>query len=246
MEMVLMPPLPGRVIVTGDLTIDWGLEETAKQQSREHEDRLQTKITPRWMGSGAFLLAKMIEAAIEQRYEPMPDTVFVDPPDPPEKEELRAYENPYEHSFAVLARYGKTDQGIGKKKLRIRESLGFGGAIASQQHRFKPQPRDEDHQLSVIAIDDAGFRFRSNKDYWPEELFAQTTARSPWVILKVSRRIAEGDLWQYVMDRVRDERDQFADRLIIVTTADCLREAGAGIYHDLSWERCVQDVSRET
>lgn len=238
------------IIVTGDLTIDWGLREETKPQSRDYEDRLRMKVQGGWMGGGAFLMAGMVREAIRQN--DMYPEVEVAQPDAPTEKELKAFNNPYQHSFAVLTSYYAGS--AGEKRVRIRENLGFGGiAQNAGPDRFKAHLDHEktdgrdSRPPSIIVLDDAGFEFRKDPANWPESLTAtfQKPSEAPWVILKISRDIAQGELWRQVMEQVRDEHNWLADRLIVMTDATCLREAGASISHDLSWERCAQDVAQE-
>ena len=62
--------------------------------------------------------------------------------------------------------------------------------------------------------------------------------RRPWILLKMSRPVAHGPLWEHL-------HRHFAERLIVVTTIDDLRQTEVQISRELSWERTAQDLAWE-
>ncbi|WP_395292725.1 hypothetical protein ACF9IK_03300 [Kitasatospora hibisci] len=249
-KMVRMTFDGWRVAAIGDMTIDWFLEEKSQQRSNEYEDRLRTEVVVRWLSGGVFLLRAMIEQAVDQwpgKTNSSPPVrmseVLVSSPRVPKERTLKAFKNPYRHSFAVLAEYDP--------KVRVKEYLGFGqmpgGELKPERYRLVPA-LPAGGSFNVVVVDDAGLDFRERGN-WQE--LAQVIQPGlavddrPWVLLKASKSIAGGDLWKYVVDRIRKPHDWLADRLVLLTSAACLREAGAGISRDLSWERCIEDVVRE-
>ncbi|WP_406273118.1 ATP-binding protein [Streptomyces sp. NBC_00191] len=76
----------------------------------------------------------------------------------------------------------------------------------------------------------------------------------PWLILNLrlrGDRREEGDLWNAVYQQLTPSTEvannsiTMADRLIVVTTVENLRDAGAEVSRGLSWERSAQDVLNE-
>ncbi|WP_035841104.1 hypothetical protein [Kitasatospora azatica] len=237
-----MPDKQRIIRVTGDQTIDWALEEVTTPRSTEYDDRLRTKVTPRWMPGGSFLLTTMLMDAIPT------EDALVRAPELPDETTLTAFVNPFEHSFTSLARYQDME---GNEAVRAKEYLGFGYTTVARpkpkenQYRIPDEPSDP--KASVIIIDDSGLDFRSDPENWSGVLPERHSELDddPWVLLKVSHLLADGDLWKEIVKRSSDPGDWLSHRLILVTTAPCLRERGAAISNDLSWENCIQDVGRE-
>src|ERR1035438_4332765 len=57
----------------------------------------------------------------------------------------------------------------------------------------------------------------------------------PWVLVKMSRPVAQGELWDHLCAH-------HADKLIAVMTVNDLRLTEVQISHELSWERTAQDL----
>jgi hypothetical protein len=89
-------------------------------------------------------------------------------------------------------------------------------------------------RADVIALDDAnlGFRQQSSSDLWRQ---VSDAGRDAWVLLKASRPVAEGPLFD-------DLREYRGGKLVVCMTIDDLRGTGVQISRELSWERTAQDV----
>ncbi|MFE6867025.1 hypothetical protein ACFVFS_10730 [Kitasatospora sp. NPDC057692] len=233
------------IVVTGDLTIDWALRENSMPPISDAEDRLQTLVNVRWLTGGAFLLADMIEAATR-------GTVHVHRPDRPEEGALRAFDNPYNHSFAIISKYPVEPAENEVQRWRVKEYLGFGSDAVDINpllpERFY-QGIDVQAPPDIIVLDDSALGYRDTwKDGPPgDDVLPGLTSKDhgPWLLLKMSHRIAEGEIWSYFNKRLRDQNDTLASRFIAVTSASRLRDAGAGISRDISWERSAQDTALE-
>ena len=59
-----------------------------------------------------------------------------------------------------------------------------------------------------------------------------------WIILKMSRPLARGDLW-------RELAENWCERLIVVVSADNLRSEDIRVSRGLSWESTVDDLVAE-
>lgn len=86
---------------------------------------------------------------------------------------------------------------------------------------------------NILILDDAGFAFRNSPACWM--LPTDPTKGPQWIILKMSRPVCRGGLWQALQP--------FLDRLIVVVSAAELRHESAAISMGLSWIRTVEDLA---
>lgn len=89
----------------------------------------------------------------------------------------------------------------------------------------------------ILVLDDAGFvfRHRANQPAW---LLPGKNAKAnvpDWIVLKMSRPVAQGELWNDLIAR-------FADRLVVIVSANELRADCVALSRGLSWERTVEDL----
>jgi hypothetical protein len=118
-----------------------------------------------------------------------------------------------------------------------------------------PFPEDG-RTATILVLDDGnqGFGHYFEKDSWPK--WVPKPADEGWVILKwarpalkvkdpaepkrpaESKRLPENGLWRHL-------ESHYAERLVVVFTANDLRLTGMQISRELSWERTAQDVVRE-
>ena len=93
----------------------------------------------------------------------------------------------------------------------------------------------------VVVFDDGGlgFRLKTADKCWPPFLKADASAPDlQWIILKMSRPLARGDLWRTLVER-------WKERLIVVVSADNLRLEDIRVSRGLSWESTVDDLVAE-
>jgi hypothetical protein len=91
----------------------------------------------------------------------------------------------------------------------------------------------------VLVLDDGGLGFREAKQSWPAFLSGDRPEGLEWVILKMSRPLAQGKLWTSLV------RESWRKRLIVVVSADQLRSEGLLVAGGLSWETSVDDIVEE-
>jgi hypothetical protein len=120
------------------------------------------------------------------------------------------------------------------KVWRVQLPMGYGHQDAASDASNPRQPSLNLQDPKILVLDDAGSMFRhpTRKACWrlPVE-----GAPEPWIVLKMSQPVAQGDLWHEVVSR-------FPDRLVCVVSADELRQECARISRGLSWERTVEEV----
>lgn len=101
---------------------------------------------------------------------------------------------------------------------------------AAQSRRSPSAPGKAD----VIVLDDLNLGFRDERADWPAEL----ENHKGWVVVMTAQPVAQGTLWEYLIDR-------HAERLIAITTAQDLRTTAIQVSQKISWERTAQDVAWE-
>jgi len=227
------------VVVTGDVTIDWNIAHTRRADGTGISWNEGDVTRAYWQRSGAALLADLVEAVAEElRQNKLGDfTVrslpwFADPVLPGDPR--------LHHSYAMwsLFKYGgKPPLDSEKPVWRVDKFLGLDRAKdqtadTSDWRRIADEPATTD----IVLLDDAGLGFRDHREWWPKAI--TTEGSRPWVVLKMARPIAQGDLWNHL------HRDH-SERLIVVMTADDLRLTEVQISRELSWEQTAQDLAWE-
>jgi len=215
-----------KIVVAGDVTIDW-LQWYVKPKEDWKEDSpapsnwtlypcLRRVARP----GGALLHAHMVKAAtgaaisshnLENIENITSETVI--------------------HSITQLAEFPYSNDLKNEKDMvyRVKQFCGYSGPIDGI-----PQPVPivgNDANAEIVVLDDAGNTFRDEEAVWPRAI---TGDRKPIVVLKMSHTLATGKLWEQV-------RKNHSERLVVVISANDLREFGVNISRRLSWERTAQD-----
>ncbi|MGD0506941.1 MAG: RyR domain-containing protein [Terriglobales bacterium] len=128
----------------------------------------------------------------------------------------------------------------GESHWRLSKNLGYGVRMDSV-YPASPAPGLAEAKPHVLVIDDGGlgFRLKTADKCWPPFLVSNGEAPElQWIILKMSRPLARGDLWRELAARWRD-------RLIVLVSADNLRREDVRVSRGLSWESTVDDLVEE-
>ena len=218
------------VIVTGDVTMDWNLMRI--RRSRDSHGRWGFEDTTRacWQRGGASLLADLI-AAVAEGIQHSGQTSYSLRQTAAPLQPVGSQDPRFHHSFAIWSIY-KTD---GKTAWRVEEFLGMDRApegTAEGDDEWKRVSEDTP-QADILVLDDANLGFRDRPELWPAAL--QVQGQRPRVLLKMAQPVAQGRLWEHLLEK-------FADRLVVVMTVDDLRRTVVQISKGLSWERTAQDV----
>ena len=220
-----------RIFISGDITIDWNLarirHSKGKIQRWGFDDCTRATSQP----GGAALLGNLIETvAKDLKEEEITDYEVVQPqfPDSP----IEPVDARYHHSYAI---WSMSDL---MKAWRVEEYLGLDRCIDIEVNNINvtPFPDEGFTQYDVVVIDDADLGFRDHNQ--PLFDFLKPGENAPWILLKMSQPIAQGQLWESLLE-------DFSDRLIVVTTVKDLRRTEVQISGGLSWERTAQDISWE-
>lgn len=126
----------------------------------------------------------------------------------------------------------------GEKKERVWrtvELLGYGDAAVDCAPVLLA---DAQASSDILVIDDAGLGFRFCSDLWPQCLREQSAGLPAWVVLKMAYPVAQGDVWNALLQTCRD-------RLVVIVSAGDLRLDEVRISRGSSWEQTVQDLMGE-
>jgi hypothetical protein len=240
-----------RVVVAGDVTIDWNLARTRRlldgATSWNAEDRTET-----YGGLGG---AAVLAGLVEEVGKTMPDEGFAVEVDGPRAfvGSLSPGDSRFNHSYALWSQQPRRKGDRDRTIWRVQEFLGLDRAHPAPTAKVADAPAGGPGEADLVVIDDADLGFRDSPDLWPASLHlaagggpragaaARHPARAaagPWVVLKMACPVASGSLWRQLLAH-------HAGRLIVVMTLNDLRLSEVKISRELSWERTAGDLARE-
>lgn len=223
-----------RLIVAGDVTIDWNLAHLRNGAGSGDvwaADDLSRACRQR---GGAGLTADLISAVAEQmrgRGEADAQIVSTTGTDC----EVAPVDSRFHHAYAMYGPVDSGDKVAGKPKWvwRATQFLGVDRAAGSAEASAPQRGAADPEHADVVVLDDAALGFRERRESWPRALFGD---RPPaWIVLKISRPVAQGPLWDYLIQH-------HAERMIVVMTVRDLRRSEVQISRQISWERTAQDL----
>jgi hypothetical protein len=219
-----------RVIVTGDVTIDWNLARLRRSKGKiqrwGYDDCTRATSQP----GGAALLADLINAVSEDLDKNLGMNHNINKPSISQSP-IDPGDSRFHHSYALWSTFNYDQENV----WRVEEYLGLDrcAEIELSAVEVVPALEDDSAQIELLVLDDADLGFREQRGLWPKVL-KQSDYR-PWILLKMSQPVAQGKLWEHLLE-------QFSDRLVVVTTVNDLRRTEVQISEGLSWERTAQDV----
>ncbi len=159
------------------------------------------------------------------------------------------FENLPSH-LSAHALYGRQKGGTAKspsdgKVWRVTSALGYGTPpLEADEPRLSRVAVRKPPRILVIDDGGAGFRSIAASARWP---FRPDRKRPPaeWIVLKMAKPLAQGDLWRSVSGQFDSESRGFADRLVTIVNAEFLRFHETGISRGLSWEKTVREICQE-
>jgi hypothetical protein len=212
-----------KIVVTGDVTIDWLEISIPPAVSQERQNILNWQNTQGTRESpkigGALLLAEFVKAATSNDVL-SPDLTGIDrvPPDEIIHSLVQLNKFPFSHKKGKDTVY------------RVKKFKGYSGPEEKMPVFLKVEK--DDPKAAILILDDAGNGFRdAPEEFWP---LALTQGDPEFILYKMSTPLAQGKLWE------KASRD-FADRLILIINADDLRRLGAKISRRVSWESTAKD-----
>lgn len=224
------------IVVAGDVTIDWNIARSRKLGSDGSVWNAEDLVRAYSQPGGAALLAELVAAVVAGLPEATrPELRQMGGRD----ERLCPDDERFPHSYAVWSLFagGEADErGREGKAWRVEEFQGLdGGRVAAAAAPGK-RVVDDAPGAGLVLLDDAGLGFRDHADLWPRAVVEP--GRRPWVLLKMAKPLAQGELWAHLLER-------HAARLLVVVTINDLRRMEVQIGRQLSWEQTAQDLAWE-
>ncbi len=231
------------VLVTGDVTMDWNIAHQSSGLREPTEWTGSARSNMSWQFGSAVLLADLIKTMTHSRKGVFPFSVNVIPPQTPRQSSVRLADPRYVRSYAIWAQYRDKEAEENKKiilRWRVQRFLGldlpFDGTVAK---RVGHRPPNDPSSAEIVVIDDSNLGFRNKGEHWPHAIDCTTNnQKAPWIIVKMSTPVAEGELWKHLVAN-------FPDRLIAVLTIDDLRQSRIRVSARISWEKTVEEINRE-
>lgn len=217
-----------KIVVTGDVTMDWNLARDVGERGEQWRIDRCSRIW--WQRGGAALQADLIQAIATSMSEKDQAAYKVYQPATPH-EQVQHGDPHYHHSYALWSPFKSGNQTV----WRVTQYLGIDHCLWDEATEVDKTLRvvDDPTDVEIVILDDAGLGFRDRPALWPKSL--QNHEHKPWVILKMSKPVAEGPLWDRLLEA-------HANKLIVVTTIGDLRQTEVQISRQVSWERTAQDI----
>jgi hypothetical protein len=240
-----------RVVVAGDVTMDWNLARTRKAIDSGLAWSAADRTEMYGQQGGAALTARLVTEVAETLAAQGIAVEVSSPGAPPEP--IAPADTRFHHSYAIWSRFPRKKGDRDATIWRVEEFLGLDRGridevVDAADGADRASAADEPAAADLVILDDADLGFRAARGLWPVALrvagkaaAAATTPKEsprPWVILKMTCPVASGDLWRRLL------RDH-ADRLVVVMTLNDLRLSDVKISRELSWERIAGDLARE-
>jgi len=227
------------VVVSGDFTLDWNLARSPGLASQigVWEPAVCSRL--RWQRGGAALLADLIEGIAAQiRDRTVFETRQLDAPrrtGTVADAHIGPEDPRFHHSCATWMPFPFAAKGPDKEKpaWRVAEFLGINRCSGTEIPANSTRVVNDSSNAQLVVLDDADLGFRSKREVWPASLTAPCSR--PWVLVKMSRPIAQGELWDHLCAH-------HAERVIVVMTVNDLRLSEVQISHGISWEHTAQDL----
>ncbi|MFF2043082.1 hypothetical protein ACFVVX_21930 [Kitasatospora sp. NPDC058170] len=240
------PPI---IYVTGDPTIDWAITVSPKGLP-DIGQRLKVATRACQHHGGAILLHRLVTRSTERVYlsKGLPPTSDVRSPFAityPKIDDTTLH-----HTYNTIRETAPESTGPASEKparWRIDQFFGITRAHSLDKYQVRLGKRSDGQRLAVVVVDDAGLGFGESAA--KEGLLELVRGEPTWIVYKLgctsisSRR--RDSLWNTIARELKSPDNSLASRLIAVVKVASLREAGAEVSADLSWERSAQDILAE-
>lgn len=221
----------GTVVITGDVTMDWHIVDKQRWSESETVWNLANWTRACWQRGGAALLADLIEVVAGNLRRKGRGDYTVLQTDAPHRR-VHPGDRRFHHAYALWALF----QREGELVWRVEEYLGLDRSPKAGAAADWKQVVGDKAEADIVLLDDANLGFRDHPELWPAAITAE--ARPSWIVVKMARPVAEGELWNHL-------REHHADRLIVVMPVGDLRRTEVHVSRGLSWERTAQDIAWE-
>jgi hypothetical protein len=218
------------VVVTGDVTMDWNIARIRRGDHPKSSWNADDTTRAHWQRGGAALLADLVQTIAQQLERGGATKYRILQTSAPAKPVLPG-DDRYHHSYSLWSAFDYETKPTAKKVWRVAEFMGLDRGKEDLAVAEWKRVKDDVADAAIVILDDADLGFRDSQALWPKAILSG----KPWIILKMARPIAEGDLWKHL-------QKNHAERLIVVMAIDDLRLSEVQISRGLSWERTAQDI----
>ncbi|MEL7671510.1 hypothetical protein [Methanobacterium sp.] len=225
-----------KLMVVGDVTKDWLKWDNSNSkdypyEQSNHEIYKGYDIIAR-MG-GAPLIAKMINEIKKDHLQ----LIQYDELEIKNEMELNNSKDLI-NSMCILEKYSPSQDNKlvlpPNEKHLVKTFSGFKKPEKIIKPKFDYHKFDDQTPPDIVVIHDDNKYFRDLKNLWSP--IDNVDVKDSLFILKMSRPLAQGDLWEFLKNQ---------PNLIVIIRADDLREKGLRISRSLSWERTAYDFLNE-
>lgn len=143
---------------------------------------------------------------------------------------------------------GGTTRNPSKERVwRVTNALGYAAPpLGADEPHLSPVNKPTNPRILVIDDGGAGFRSIAASNRWPFAVVPNgKQPPAQWIVLKMAKPLAQGDLWRTVSGEFDSKSNGFADRLVTIVNAESLRFHETGISRGLSWEKTVREICQE-
>jgi hypothetical protein len=230
-----------KLIVVGDVTKDWLKWDNSDSHDYPYEQSNREiykgyDIIAR-MG-GALLIAKMINEVKKDHLQLIQydESEIKTKMEPDNSKDLI-------NSMCILEKYNPsqdkklilpTDLPQNNEKHLVKTFSGFKKPEKIIKPKLNYPEFDDQNPPDIVIIHDDNKYFRDSENLWSP--IDNLDGKDSLFILKMSRPLAQGDLWEFLKNQ---------PNLIVIIRADDLREKGLRISRSLSWERTAYDFLNE-
>jgi len=230
---------PLKIIVAGDVVVDWYFwtrysdpkDETQYSWQLFSGQNMQPKL------GGAILLSKILKSMCNKNIS-IHDQMPTEYENQPNLWESNLLNDPNKAIIQVLKLDLFPDWKLNSKDQVYRIKKFYGSATPKinngDNETYNPDPLEivnDFEDADFVIIHDAGNGFRTKKEKWPKAIISK---RNPFIIHNVNLPLFKGELWDHIIEYHKN-------KLILILSADDLRELGANISRSISWEKTALD-----
>ncbi len=122
---------------------------------------------------------------------------------------------------------------------RVTERLGYGPSPEIPRPSKTGTDLDPNAKWDVVIFDDGGLGYRFHQHLWLPILSQKYQPESPWIIMKMSHQVGQGDLWAQL------SAGQLLEHTVLIVSVDDLRRNEVMITRGRSWEQTIRDLLKE-
>ncbi|MHA2022861.1 MAG: RyR domain-containing protein [Candidatus Thorarchaeota archaeon] len=223
-----------KIVVTGDVTIDWNIIRTPGSGGVNKVWTSKDTTRACWQRGAAGLVDDLIAELMRQAKRNLEyDYRVVGVGNLGSR--ISPLDGKYHHSYAHWTLQGSSTGSEPEKAWRVADFAGLDASEYSDS-MSKVLPSDDLVDADIIVIDDANLGFRDNQSLWKN--LSKRRGQDPWIVLKTTSPISENELLDFLLN-------QYHHRLVVVMNVEHLRHMDIQISRGLSWERTAQDLAWE-